>query len=78
MEKNIEIPQPIALPGTKVKVKNYRMKDNAWEWGKLLMAEYKIVGNPAAYWLYTVLLDRKSKSGKTIRVFVLGEGIALI
>lgn len=53
------IPDPIAEFDDKVEVRNYR-RNNAWESGVLVEAEYSCKRSPHFKWRYRVQLDRKS------------------
>jgi len=62
----ITIPAPIANPGDKVEVINYRKKkiDPVWETGQVVRVQYRndtLIGKWR--WTYAVILDRKTCVG---------------
>ena len=67
------IPTPVALPGEKVEVLNYRKKPGAWEMGICTGVKYESsMPLPKWRWSYSVVLDRAAKS---IRLCVGDDGI---
>lgn len=74
MRETIEIPAPIALPGTNVLVRNYRCKPAAWEHGEVEQAIFRPQYQATRYdgttysvpwrWSYTVFIDRPVKQNK--------------
>lgn len=73
----IQIPAPIALPGDRVEVLNYRRNGEKWEYGKVDAFESVkwTIGafNDQGRWSYTVTLDRLSAAGNRLRLTV-GHG----
>ena len=70
----MKVPTPLALPGDRVVVKNYRRK-NMEERGSLERIEYTMRGRILGCWSYTILLDRRSATDGPLRLFVGHESI---
>jgi hypothetical protein len=82
MTDRISIPAPVANRGDVVEVCNYRLRGQVWERGRLLNFDgvcYTPDGADPTVgrWTYTVLLDRKSHAGNSIRLTVGSDRIRL-
>lgn len=76
MKKTITVQAPFAYPKDRVLVDNYRSKkkdgSKTWEEGVVntMKLDFRTYGT---YWGYTVLLNRKSRSGMPVYITV-GDG----
>ena len=71
----VEIPQPKALPGDEVSVRNYRSRPPSWEPARCVAATFVIRHGPEGYWLYEVALCRLNARGRTMRLSALDESV---
>jgi hypothetical protein len=84
--RKIKVPNPKALPGDEVHVKNYRTNESRFERGIVTSAEYYASGDGSGWWHYGVNTLRTTprveaygriKGGRPITLYVSDDGIRI-